>query len=764
MLSIFLFAPIVVWAGNNIVLLMDNSGSMRKNDPDFWSKSSAEFFVSRCQPTDRVSIIPFDSSLRLNKKQKFVDPLKHRKEIIKFIREMDYKGPWTDFHWALNAAYEELKRQEGKKYVILFTDGEPDPDPKDKQYEQTADKAKKNRELSMEVIRKLYKSAGIRLFTIAFTNKSDIDFLKAASKEANGSYDFCFRVDQSYGISDVFLKISNFIPVIANWFSYGINIPPSLAKSFILVNLNKNISRREYINQNILDTIAELVESSGHKGIPVVPYNWPQLTGINNIKDVVRELSKTQKFFIVLDFQDNAQTAEYHIYDLTNIRKSLHIHKKITLGILSELCGQIAHEIFSNLKDYKVKKEITLPVTVKYLATKEPAVAEVTFIQGDETVVEYTDAFGHAIFVGYEKEPFTISFASGGVKLGTWKQTDYKPDKVFYLAAGYDVALKVQAIDYKYDDLDSKNKGPAPKIEVKARIELEALGKKRNAQTPCVEKNVPLGLAKLTVIKPISVEGKEGNIPIPTDAYLPHTKYINVSPSNLTPENNRLDETIILDKNYLADFKMLLTEGKVLVADEKARRLIFLRKDHPQVFEIVSLISQDYFSQGDFKNALEILAYFHNKYKEKYYYRKSQGLTKDRFLLSLRLAELRLINYLEKPTERQPQGNLAKFLGLADLRNGQHFLNLCQNSMTDDLKIKSLDALEFYLTYALAEFKAHQLTDSKLGKDWSRYYARYKKILKKGKYGIDQVNKLLPTPGLLNLFSEAERTYNPDNS
>jgi hypothetical protein len=119
-------------------------------------------------------------------------------------------------------------------------------------------------------------------------------------------------------------------------------------------------------------------------------------------------------------------------------------------------------------------------------------------------------------------------------------------------------------------------------------------------------------------------------------------------------------------------------------------------------------------------------------------------------LLSLKLAGLRLINYLHNPTEKQ--SNLSKNLGLSDLRAGQRFFNQCQNSMKEELKIENPKAQEFYLSYALAAFSAHRLTEGKLGEGWNRYYAQYKRMKQKSKHEV----KLIDTPVLHNLLSEVE--------
>ncbi|MFQ5645996.1 MAG: VWA domain-containing protein [bacterium] len=751
LIALLLLPPAGVRAERHIVLLMDNSGSMRKNDPGYWSKSSAEFFIGRCGKTDRVTIIPFDSSLRRNRPLVSVSPLKDREKISRFIKEMDYRGPWTDYHWALKAAYDQLKNKQGDKFVILFTDGLPDPDPQDPAYKGSENKARKNRRLSMELIKERYVSEGIRLLAIAFTGNSDIDFLKKISYETNKSYDFCFKVDNSYGLSEVFLKISHFIPNLSNSLHTGVYVPPSLSQTFLLVNLNENFSRRQYINQQILELTGELAEREGRKKIGIAPYRWPGLSDAGNLKEVVRQLSKAQKFFIILDFRNNGTTARYYIYDLTDTRKGLYAHKEITRGILSELCGRIAVNIYRDLKGHKVRRDMTVPVTVKYLSTGKPAVAEVAFTQSGEKFSEYTDAFGHAIFVGNADEPFKLTFFSGGLKLGEWTDKEYKGDKVFYLAAGYDLSVRIMATPPGYDDLDPGNPG-SPKKEVIAQIEVETLNDTITGKTPCIIREVPLGLRKLIVVTPLLL--KDGEDEIPANAYLPYVKYIDVTPHRAKAETGRMEETITLDKDYLTSIRKVLNQGESELAKQKIKRLIAYHRDHPQVFRIFSLVSRSYRLHKKYREALDILVYFQKKYRDKYYYRDSRRLLKDRFLLNLEIAELRLIDYLKAGLS----GRLSQ-LGLSDLRRAAGFMNQCQNSLVPEQKIESRRALEFHLYYGLSEFAAFRSTEDSTGKEWRHHFSQYQRILSKGRYGENIEDRLLDSSPLKKLFAEAKSSY-----
>jgi len=748
LVMMFFVSPL--WA-NNVVLLMDNSGSMRKNDPDLWSKSSAKFFVDRCTDSDRVSIIPFDSSLRRNKTIKLANPIKHHDEIIKFIENMDYKGPWTDYYWALLQAYDHLKNLKGNKYVVLFTDGEPDPDRKDKLYKgmKKRQAAKKNKKLTEDIINKLYKPKNIKIFTIAFTNKSDIRFMQHISKLSSGRHDFGFQVDKSYGISEVFLRISNLIPALSTSSTYGIFVPPNLAKDFLLINLDKRAGRRNYVNQIIMETLSQFAALSGRKGLLVSEYYWPELSKIQDAADVVRRFAKIHNYIIILDFENNAQSGEYFVYDFTRKHEKLVNHKKWNLGILSILCEKISQALFSDLKNYKMKKEVTYPVTVRYMGTKQPAIAAVDFIQDTRETKMVTDAFGHAIFVGLQDEPFRMVFRKSGVKLGEWLSGDYKPDKVFYINAAFDVYISVRGTPWNIDDLDPDYKTPYKKVSLKANAELYIPGNKKLTDiTDVTFKKVPIGIRKLRLNFEIDSAVKP---------YLPFIEYISVSEDHFSKDEKRVEKVVTLDKNYMPLFKKLVKKGDMKTAVSRALRLFGLHRDHPQVFDVVSYLSGAYRKQGKFGKALEVLLMFQRKYQGNLFYRKPGGILNDRFVLYKTLAELKLLDSMT--TQFPPElgeKEVLKNMGLTDIHEADKLYIKCQNSIMPSQHVKPSDAVEFFLTMALTEFRAKELFPKRNLGLFIKYFSQYNKMLQ-GKANLSIEMKSLITSGVLaKLYLSAE--------
>ncbi len=723
---ILILFVVPVYAGNNIVLLMDNSGSMRKNDPDLWSKSSAEFFVERCSVKDRVGIIPFDSSRRNNKLIKLANPVKEHDRIISFIENMDYKGPWTDYYWALSLAYKQLKDVKGNKYVVLFSDGEPDPDRKDKLYKgmKKHSAAKKNKALTRDIIKKLYLPNDIKIFTIAFTNKSDIRFLKAISSLSSGRHDFGFQVDNSYGLSEVFLRISNLIPALSTSFTYGIFVPPDLSKDFLLINLDKRVSRRNYTNQVIMETLSQFSALSGRKDLSVSEYSWPELSEVQGVGEVVQRFSKIQNYLLILDFKNNAQSGEYYVYDFTRKNEPLVSHKKWHLGILSILCERMSQGIFEELKGYKMKKEVTYPVSVRHIGTKQPAIAKVTFFQNKLEKSQVTNAFGHTVFVGLEDEAFRMVFRKSGVKLGEWTSNTYTPDKVFYINAAFDVSIKAYGIPFDVDDLVLGYKTPRKRILLKADAELYTPGNiKLSAKTTCTFKKVPIGIRKLR----INFSHKEGK-----EAYLPFIEYISISQDKLNKETHTVEKSINLDKNYVPLFQKLVKKGDVQGALSRLTRLLGLHRDHPQVFDITYYISNSYRKRGDFREALEVLLMFAKKYRDNFFYRKVGGVVKDRFYLLKAIGELKLAqSQKERPSTELGEKKLLNIIGLTDLKNAEKFYIQSQNSIMPSQHIKPSLAMEYFLLRCIAEYQAEKiLPNRKLG-EYKKYLAKYKKISEK---------------------------------
>ena len=157
----------------DVMLVLDNSGSMKKNDPKFLVTEAIKEFISQKNENTRVGIIIFDSKVHL-KVSLTVASFANRETILSSIEEINYKGQYTDFPAAIERAIYELKdngRSESTKSIIFMTDGIVD----------TGD-ANRDLEKSRWMREDLAADAAdneIKVFGIAFTESADFQLIQS---------------------------------------------------------------------------------------------------------------------------------------------------------------------------------------------------------------------------------------------------------------------------------------------------------------------------------------------------------------------------------------------------------------------------------------------------------------------------------------------------------------------------------------------------------------------------------------------------------
>jgi len=117
--------PISVFASDTqpitIVVMLDRSGSMRANNR--LVEAAAEAFVDRLQPTDKARIGSFAARIQVDPREFTSD----KAEMVNILRtELQPDGP-TPLWNALNVGMTALLRQEGRRVVLVFTDGVDEP-------------------------------------------------------------------------------------------------------------------------------------------------------------------------------------------------------------------------------------------------------------------------------------------------------------------------------------------------------------------------------------------------------------------------------------------------------------------------------------------------------------------------------------------------------------------------------------------------------------------------------------------------------------
>src|SRR5712691_11949216 len=99
-----------------VVVMLDTSGSMTLTIDLL--KRAAEQFLIRLLPDDKVKVGAFNDKVQIS--SRFTN---NRDQLISSVRDLDY-GNGTRLWDAVALSLDELKGVEGRKVILLFTDGD----------------------------------------------------------------------------------------------------------------------------------------------------------------------------------------------------------------------------------------------------------------------------------------------------------------------------------------------------------------------------------------------------------------------------------------------------------------------------------------------------------------------------------------------------------------------------------------------------------------------------------------------------------------
>lgn len=181
----------------DIVLVLDNSGSMKPLDPQFLIKEAVERFVEGMPDDARVSLVIFDEQL-LASPLAFVSDRDGRRVNL---AQLNYRGPWTNTPTAVERAIQELKRNGrpgAAKSIVLLND-------------DVVDTGRKARDLELtrwlrETLTRDAAETGIKIFTITLSTGSDVQLLQEIAQRTGGRY---FLAQQSADIAGVFAQVAD---------------------------------------------------------------------------------------------------------------------------------------------------------------------------------------------------------------------------------------------------------------------------------------------------------------------------------------------------------------------------------------------------------------------------------------------------------------------------------------------------------------------------------------------------------------------------
>ncbi len=183
----------------DVVVVLDNSGSMKKNDPDFLATQAVSEFISSLDTQTRIAIIIFDQDVSLAVPLTPLS-LETREIVLSSLKKVNYKGLFTDSPAAIERAIYELKnngRKDAQKSIVFMTDGIVDTGKPDVDLE-------KSKWLKEELAADAADES-IKVFGIAFTEAADFQLIQSIAQKTDGEY---YRALQASDLKKVFEQIN----------------------------------------------------------------------------------------------------------------------------------------------------------------------------------------------------------------------------------------------------------------------------------------------------------------------------------------------------------------------------------------------------------------------------------------------------------------------------------------------------------------------------------------------------------------------------
>jgi len=185
----------------DVVLALDNSGSMKKNDPENLMRPAVLTFAARLPQDTRLGIVVFDTISRLALDLSPVSEAGFTEKTQHALERVDYRGQWTDIPGAVERSLYELRqhgRPASRRVPVLFTDGFVDlGDP--------ARNRSRGDWLRSDLISEA-KRESVMIFGIAFTEGADFELIQSVSQQTGGAH---FRILSASEMAAVFGSVTD---------------------------------------------------------------------------------------------------------------------------------------------------------------------------------------------------------------------------------------------------------------------------------------------------------------------------------------------------------------------------------------------------------------------------------------------------------------------------------------------------------------------------------------------------------------------------
>jgi len=232
----------------NIVLLLDNSGSMERADRVQIIRQALHVLASQLQPQDRLSVITFARTTRL-----VADGISGDKarEVIEQVAGLTPEGG-TNLEDAMTLAYEAALRHylaSGINRVVVLTDGAANLG--DVEPESLKQKVEANRK----------QGIALDCFGIGWEGYND-DLLEVLSRNGDGRYGFINTPEEA--ATDFAAKLAGALKVAASDVKVQVEFNPSRVTSYRQIGYAKHQLTKEQFRDNAVDAAEIAAQEAGN--------------------------------------------------------------------------------------------------------------------------------------------------------------------------------------------------------------------------------------------------------------------------------------------------------------------------------------------------------------------------------------------------------------------------------------------------------------------------------------------------------------------
>lgn len=223
--------------GREVVLVLDDSGSMRQNDPRGLARQSGGMFVRLMDTDGSLAIITFANSAEVVLPMSGLADEAVKERGIGAISAMTYSGGLTHIEAAIERGFSQFStRPDVQRTLLLMTDGVIDLD-NNPGRANPAEAASRQRILDNWVAR--YKESQIPVYTIAFGHDTDEPLLREIAKATGGMF---FKIAREADVAPTYFKIFNQIekPQYTPITDGGFNVDPTIREATVIVEAPKD--------------------------------------------------------------------------------------------------------------------------------------------------------------------------------------------------------------------------------------------------------------------------------------------------------------------------------------------------------------------------------------------------------------------------------------------------------------------------------------------------------------------------------------------